>query len=508
MIDVRALLLLGTAAILTACSGATDVASPGDGVIVFPPSSGGGGDGGNGGGGTNPGGTTPTDCPTGTANVGTITVSGTAMRNCQLSGVITGNLVLPYTANLVYSLSGGVRIGRDVGGDGQKAGGAQGILTIEPGVVVFGSSGADFLLIERGSQIFAEGTASRPIVFTSRSNMEGTAGESTIGQWGGLVLLGRAPIHTCIGAGIAGGTVNCESKVEGAEGFYGGATPADNSGRLAYIQVRYPGFEVTPNNELNGITMAGVGSGTFVEHVQVHNSSDDGIEWFGGRVNQRYVVITGADDDSLDTDFGYRGNIQFGLVVQRSTGGDRMIEAETTGFDLKSPRSRPTFANITFIGRRTPNGLLFRGGTDFNVWNSVIQKDAGACVQMADAFTITTDATNDKVGPPNLRSVFMSCAGGAANGSGGITTQQVTDILSEAGRNNVLTGTSTLTGTWFPGANELAVPVYNANAQNSFFTATTYVGAFKDANDSWYNGWACGLGGTTLACTAAPIPTK
>lgn len=506
MIDVRALLLLGTAAILTACSGATDVASPGDGVIVFPPDTGGGG-GGGGGGGETPGGTTPTDCPTGTANVGTITVLGKAMRNCQLSGVITGNLVLPYTANLVYSLSGGVRIGRDVGGDGAKAGGAQGIITIEPGVVVFGSSGADFLLIERGSQIFAEGTASRPIIFTSRSNMEGTAGDSTIGQWGGLVILGRAPIHTCIGAGIPGGSVNCESKVEGAEGFYGGATPADNSGRLNYVQVRYPGFEVTPNNELNGITMAGVGSGTFVEHVQVHNSSDDGIEWFGGRVNQRYVVITGADDDSLDTDFGYRGKIQFGLIYQRSNGGDRMIEAETTGFDLKSPRSRPTFANITFVGRRSAAGLLFRGGTDFNLWNSVIQKDAGACVQFTDAFTITTDATNDKAGPPNLRSVFLSCAGGAGVAGTGITDQQVLDILNQTDRKNV-TGTSSLTGTWFPGANELAVTPFDAKTADSFFTTTTYVGAFKDSSDTWYNGWTCGLGGTTVACSVAPTPIQ
>ncbi|TPE59183.1 hypothetical protein FJQ54_14040 [Sandaracinobacter neustonicus] len=430
------------------------------------------------------------------------------MRNCQLSGVITGNLLLRYTANLVYSLNGGVRIGRDIGGAGDKPNGAQGILTIEPGVVIFGASGADFLLIERGSQIFAEGTATRPIVFTSRTNMEGTAGDNAIGQWGGLVILGRAPIHTCIGSGITGGSVNCESQVEGAGGFYGGATPTDNSGRLRYVQVRYPGFEVSTNNELNGITFAGVGSGTFAENIQVHNSSDDGIEWFGGRVNHRYVVITGADDDSLDTDFGYRGNIQFGLVYQRSGGGDRMIEAETTGFDLRSPRSRPTFANISFIGRRAPNGLLFRGGTDFNVWNSVIQKDQGACVQFADAFTITTDSANDKVGPPNLRSVFMACAGGAANGSGGVTTQQVTDILSETGRNNVLTGTSTLTGTWFPGANELAVTPFNANGANSFFTNTSYIGAFSGSSDTWYNGWTCGLGGSTPACTVAPTPIQ
>lgn len=503
---LRALLVLGSASVLGACSGATDVASPGDGVIVFPPPS-------------DPApppptppvppppSPTPADCPTGTSNAGTITVLGTALRNCQLSGVITGNLLLRNIPNLVYSLSGGVRVGQDVGGDGTKPGGAQGILTIEPGVVLFGASGADFLMIERGSQIFAEGTATRPIVFTSRTNMEGTAGDNTIGQWGGLVILGRAPIHTCIGAGIPGGSAQCESRVEGADGFYGGATPNDSSGRLRYVQVRFPGFEVTPGNELNGITLAGVGSGTFAENLQVHNSSDDGIEWFGGRVNHRYLVITGADDDSFDTDFGWRGHVQFGLVYQRATGGDRLVEAETSGFDLRSPRSRPTFVNISFIGRRAPNGLLFRGGTDFHVWNSVVQKDAGACVQMADAFTIATDPANDKLGPPDLRSVFLACAGGPANGSGGVTTQQATDILTETARGNTV-GTSSLTDNWFPGANELVVATFNAAGQNSSFTTTTYVGAFRNADDRWYNGWTCGLGGATPSCSVAPLPIQ
>ena len=165
-------------------------------------------------------------------------------------------------------------------------------------------------------------------------------------------------------------------------------------------------------------------------------------------------------------------------------------------------------SNFTFIGRRAPNGLLFRGGTDFDVVNSIVQKDAGACVQMADAFTITTNPGENKLGPPNLRSVFMSCTGGAANGSGGVTTQQVTDILNETGRGNVLNGTSSLTGTWFPGANELAVTTYDAASQNSYFTNTSYVGAFRNADDTWYNGWTCGLGGTTPSCNVAPLPIQ
>jgi hypothetical protein len=170
-------------------------------------------------------------------------------------------------------------------------------------------------------------------------------------------------------------------------------------------------------------------------------------------------------------------------------------------------------SNFTFIGRRAPNGLLFRGGTDFDVVNSIVQKDAGACVQFADAFTISTDTapsdpTAKKAGPPNFRSVFLSCAGGPANGSGGITTQQVTDILNETGRGNVLNGTSTLTGTFFPGANELAVTPFAASGLNSFFANTSYIGGFSSATDTWFNGWACGLGGSTAACTVAPLPIQ
>ncbi|MEP6345021.1 MAG: hypothetical protein ABJ082_04315, partial [Parasphingorhabdus sp.] len=196
----RSVLFAGVAALAVTACGADDVASPGEGNIVVLPSP------------TpaptpaptptptpTPAGTPATDCPTGTANVGTITTgNGEQARNCQVSGIIQGNLVLPKrpdTQNTVYSLSGGVEVGVD--------GGAQGILTVEPGVTVFGSSGGDFLLVNRGSQLFAEGTASRPIIFTSRQNILGTSGVDSIGQWGGIVILGRAPISDCATGGAS-----------------------------------------------------------------------------------------------------------------------------------------------------------------------------------------------------------------------------------------------------------------------------------------------------------------
>ena len=449
----------------------------------------------------------------GTTNIGTITSDGIEYRNCQLTGTITGSLLLPFRAGTLYSLSGEVAVGRDIGADGQAANGAAATLSIEPGVVVFGSSGADFLVVNRGSRLNAIGTATRPIVFTSAANIAGTAGADSIGQWGGIVLLGRAPINACAGSDLpggqgTGGTVGCESIVEGPSAArYGGAITNDSSGTLRYVQVRFPGFEVTPGNELNGITLGGVGNATGLEYVQVHNSSDDNFEWFGGSVNGKYLIATGSDDDALDTDFGFDGVNQFVLVVQRSTGGDRSIEADTAGNDLRRPRSNPLFANMTIIQRRAPAAILQRGGTDFRIYNSVIRSEAAgsACVQMANPFTISgADPALDKVGPPVFRSTFFSCGNGPAQAGAGITVDQITAILT--GNNNVLTGTSTLVDMFFPGANELAVPTTPVQNVNQVLQNKNYIGAFSGPTDTWFNGWACGLGGNTLACTAPPRP--
>ena len=388
--------------------------------------------------------------------------------------------------------------------------GAQGILTIEPGTVIFGSAGADALVVNRGSQIFAEGTATRPIIFTSRSNIEGAVNADTIGQWGGIVVLGRAPIHTCIGAGVAGGTIGCQSAVEGLTGaFYGGASPTENSGRLAYIQVRFPGFEVSPGNELNGITLAGVGSGTTMNYIQVHNSSDDGIEWFGGRINSKYLVLTGNDDDNLDTDLGYKGFIQYVLVVQRGNGGDRIIEAETAGFETRTPRSNVRLANFTFISSRPSDPILLRGGTDYSLINGIVRNVTNPCLDIDGAQTVApadpTQPSPDEAGPPIFRSVVFGCPS-AARDEADVPLAQITPLIT--GNNNVLPPvTLTLVDIWLPGANELAVPAFNPATINAFFDATTYVGAFRSATDTWYTGWTCGVGAGATSCLTAPANT-
>jgi len=496
MSAVRNLILLSTALpLIAACGGADDVASPGEGELVTIP-------------GTPPGPPPPppppaggpaASCPANTTDRGVVG----NRRSCEISGTITGQRVIQNIPGVAYSLAGRVQVGTDAGSDPANPlpGSQTGQLTIDPGVVIFGSGGLDFLIVNRGSQIFAEGTPNAPIVFTSRQNIEGTATDTSIGQFGGIVILGRAPIQRCNQPNVPGGSVNCQAQVEGTTGLYGGATPADNSGRLRYVQVRYPGFEVSAGNELNGITLAGVGSGTTIDHIQVHNSSDDGIEWFGGTVNARHIVITGADDDSLDTDFGYKGANQYVIVVQRQGGGDKIIEADTPGNGNSTPRSFPKFANATFVGRRSNDALHLRGGTDFAILNTVVTAP-NICLDIDEAVTMqAANAALDEQGPPIFRSTFFSCPTPFRD-EADVPASEIAAIFS--GNNNVANGTSSLQNVFVNGTNESQVVATNPTTFSAFFQNVGYIGAVRDNTDLWFVGWTCGLGFTTPSCTASP----
>ncbi|WP_374515526.1 hypothetical protein [Brevundimonas sp.] len=493
------LAISASALALAACGGGAEVASPGEGDF---------GDGGNGGGSTPPPGPGPgqpaADCPTGFANIGTIAAGAAGtLRVCQLPQQIDGALTVPLRAGTIYAISGRTSVGTDRGVDPAApiAGSTQGILTIEAGVRIFASSGADYLLVNRGSQIFAEGTATTPIVFTSRQNVEGTATENSQGQWGGIVIAGRAPQANC----QLTAPVTCTGQVEGTSAFYGGATPADNSGRLRYVQIKYSGFEISTGNELQALTLAGVGSGTTIEYVQSYNSSDDGIEIFGGNVNLRHIVINGADDDGLDTDTGWRGGAQFGIVTQRAPNST----SRSAGFEFSSAptsvpiasryNSQPKIANWTLVGRNAPTDAHtvahFDTGTDPTIINSVFTNVAGSaagCLAIADADTQSV--------APTFTSVFMSCAI-PYRPSNAAASQAV----FTAGTGNTANGTSTLTApasgtslsnqtlTFINGANETAVTPTNAPAVYSWFQSTSYVGAVQNASDTWWRGWTCGL---------------
>lgn len=492
MLRFTKILMAGAAVMALAACGSAEVASPGEGDF-------GGGSGGGTGPTPLPPGTPAADCPAGLANVGV--VAGGTLRACQLPSDIVGNLQLSVRAGTIYSISGRTQVGIDRGIDPASTTGTQGILTIDPGVRIFASGGSDYLIVNRGSQIFAEGTATNPIIFTSRQNIEGTTTQDSQGQWGGLVIAGRAPQANC----QLTAPVTCTGTVEGTSAFYGGNTPTDNSGRIRYVQIKYSGFEISTGNELQGLTMAGVGSGTTVDHVQIYNSSDDGIEIFGGNVNLRHIVINGADDDGLDTDTGWRGGAQFGIVTQRAPNAtSRSAGFEFSAAPASTPLasryvSQPKIANWTIVGRQSPTDAHtlahFDTGTDATIINSVFTSPTGSlagCMAINDADTGTSGVV--------FNSVFMSCPISYRPANVALSTAAFT-----AGTNNTAAGTSTMTApttgvtitnqglTFINGANETAVTPVNAPSVYAFFTATTYIGAVQNAADTWYQGWTCGL---------------
>lgn len=521
------LMFLGSTAALAlaGCDGASSVASPGEGTVVIPaptpaPS-------------PSPSTPTPTagtpaaSCPSGFNDGGVV---GT-YRACRLPSLITGTLSLAKVAGVAYELNGRVDVGVDAGGAG--TGTQTGLLNIAAGVVIFANttnSDNDFLIVNRGSRINAEGTETQPIVFTAQQNLTGGVTDESQGLWGGVILAGRAPISNC-NATVAGGSVNCENVVEGTgNALYGGATANDTSGTFRYVQIRYSGTIISPNNELQGLTLGGVGSGTTIDHVQVHNSSDDGIEVFGGRVNMRYLVLTGADDDGLDTDVGWQGLVQFVIAAQKPTNtqtDNYSTEIDSNGNEDALPRQDYRLANFTFIDTSTATNaaMRIRGGADVTMVNGIVVSNT-PCLNIVAGETSATDKSTIRAasttlqdrGPPVFNSMFFACTGNLSTTTtvNGITvTTAEQDALVAAGSNNVTTGTAAtaLQNGFYPTATTLARPAFNAATLNptgsAFMIQTSYIGAVSGPNETWFRGWTCNsnranFGTSSSACTGLP----
>ncbi len=264
-------------------------------------------------------------------------------------------------------------------------------MTIEAGTVIKGSfTGADVgaLIITRGSKIVAAGTATEPIVFTSASP------NPQSGDWGGIVILGKAPINSSFygTAGllqIEGGIDNANG--DGLAGSGDAVAPTaianDNSGVLSFVRIEYAGYAFQPDKEINSLTMAGVGSGTTIDHIQVAYAKDDAFEWFGGNVNAKYLIAFKTQDDDFDTDNGYSGKVQFGLVMRDSLIADistsEAFESDNNASGTAAtPKTTAIFSNITAIGPRATlantGSSLFRGAahirrnTGISIFNSII----------------------------------------------------------------------------------------------------------------------------------------
>ena len=254
------------------------------------------------------------------------------------------------------------------------------ILTILPGTIIRGDySTQGTLIITKGSSIIADGTQANPIVFTSNEDV----GNRAEGDWGGLVLLGQAVNNQ------PGGVVNIEGIAPTANTQFGGTNDQDNSGILRYVRVEFAGIPLEPNKEINGVTFGSVGSGTLVDYVQVSFSGDDSFEWFGGTVNCKHLIAYRGIDDDFDTDFGYRGKVQFGLAIRDNTrydaaGASNAFESDNdaTG-SSNTPKTAAIFSNITVVGalgdgtQVLPTGETFekafrlRRNTSLSIFNSI-----------------------------------------------------------------------------------------------------------------------------------------
>ena len=445
-------------------------------------------------------------CPTGTTQNGELD----GKKLCVISGAsaVTSDIHLINGDQLIYELDGAVFIGVDQGPDpaAPLAGSASATLTVDAGVTVLGADNNDYLVITRGSKLLSNGTADRPVVFTAKGKIDGTAtiDQDTKGIWGGVILNGRAPINSCADATATGGTIECEKSGEGSSGLFGGATADDDSGQVFYTRVEYAGVRLTTEDELNGIAFQGVGTGTEVEYVQVYNNLDDCYEWFGGTVSAKHMLATGCGDDQFDWTDGWQGSLQYGIAyggVASATGG---ISSDPNGlegdnlhnFDTKTPVSTPRISNLTVIAGGDPDaqiGAKLRRGMQGTVANMIVIGWPDYGLDVDDTVTIN----NADSGALNLQSWFLSGNGATfANDAEGEPTM-FTSTTEQAAQNIVSSATNTMSGFAFrsgrpgvvPGANENAVTVFDVTGIGNL-EPTTYIGAVKDADDKWFLGWS------------------
>jgi len=384
-------------------------------------------------------------------------------------------------------------------------------LTIPAGTVIYGDKATTgTLIIERGGKINATGTSSQPIIFTSRI----APGLRGPGDWGGVIVLGKATINTVSGADT--------SAIEGlppsvSPAYYGGHDDNDNSGLIRYVRIEFPGINLTgvSGNEINGLTMGGVGRGTVIEYVQVSYSGDDSYEWFGGTVNCKNLIAYKGVDDDFDCDNGFRGSLQFLLGVRDSNiadvSGSNGFEIDNNAnspFNYNSPRTKPIFSNVTIVGPKrtltTPINPNFTRSfhTRRNNWASIYNTIFMAYPTGVrfDGIGVANACTGDTIQLKNNifagMNTLADTTGMSGNGFNGI------NWLTQAGNstrvynvNDSLKLTNPFGyengGNWVPLAGSPALTGANfsyPNISGSFFSVVSYVGAFGATN--WASGWA------------------
>ncbi|MEO5581051.1 MAG: Ig-like domain repeat protein [Saprospiraceae bacterium] len=455
-----------------------------------------------------------------------IPVTITAVPPKSIIVIPAGSLAdgaVSWTADKIYKLSGFVRVGEEsTKGTITK----RTTLTIEPGTLIIGDRATKgTLIVQRGSKIVANGTASNPIIMTS----ERAAGTREAGDWGGLVICGQAPNNLA----------ESDRELEGGYGgFHGGTDAADNSGSLKYLRVEFAGIPINPNQEVNSLTFGSVGSGTTVDYVQASFGLDDSYEWFGGTVNCKHLIAYKGLDDDFDTDNGFSGYVQYGVGIRGTTIADQSgsngfeCDNHATGAAL-TPFTSAIFANMSLIGpkgaKETSISTQFQHGAQLRrnnkqkIYNTLITGYVWGLYidsQLGDA------KGNAEKGDIDLQNVaLIGIEGWGTNfwGTGGSVSYNpkgtpVRDAEANAAATPILIGGQTPTN-WFkslPGNKildnrsttglssslwEVGKPTFvlgQGTALTSgaalpatlpaFFDKTDYIGAFKDTD--WTTGWS------------------
>ena len=438
--------------------------------------------------------------------------------------IFEGSLFVGETYDTDEGLAGA---GITKGGDGP-------VLTVEAGATLAFRSSGDFIIVNRGSQLFAVGTEEKPITFTSVSDVEGTVGPEDVQQWGGMVVNGFGVTNKCqyTGSMSAGNlaTSDCHVDAEGAAGLdesqYGGDNNEDSSGRLEYVIVKHTGAEVANGDELNGISFGGVGSNTIIKNLQVYSTYDDGIEMFGGAVSFENFVAVYVRDDSIDIDEGWSGSIDNALVIQSETLGNHCIEADGIGsFSSltsaaveetisKGINSRPTISNLTCIvspsaeqGNFDPGaGWRLREGIFATINDSMVvgsfnadSDDSNYCLRIDNR---SQQAAQD--GDLSLNTVIFACA----DRTKGNSLPNGTSVEDWAAANGAMFATIEDLADPTPNADtdlqllEDTPPVYSIEYATMSVDGKTpsgsprngaYIGALSTVDINWATGWTYGI---------------
>ena len=387
-------------------------------------------------------------------------------RSSNIVTVTDNTGTVTWTNDKVYLLDGFVFVN-----SGQT-------LTIEPGTVVKGKPGtganASALIVAKGGMINACGTPAQPIIFTFEADpLDGSVPSTTTGQWGGLMLLGDAILNTTPSSQNIEGIPTSETR-----GSYGGTNDADNSGSLCYVSIRHGGTDIGAGNEINGLTLGGVGSGTTIHHIEIAANADDGVEFFGGTPNLKHILVANVLDDSFDYDQGYRGKGQFWVAIGNSN-SDRGGEHDGgTSPEDGTPYATPVIYNATYIGNGVSRALTFRDNAGGEYHNSVFH-NFGKGIDIEDLTSGEDSKSRLDAGQLKFAGIVLSSIGTAK-----IVDNIGTDLSGHVSITNISTATASISASNPVPDSSLGTGIASADV---WYDNVTYAGAFDGTN--WAQGW-------------------